>query len=131
MCACLPLFGSAGKNSQLPLTVSCAMKKWQEVERERDKLKMVTGELKASSESTINGLNERIDMTKEFLSEGLLTACLVVVNILIPIGVVAHEVLRIRSRNPEKQKAPERDAHQALSKANEMKKEECTQAPTR
>lgn len=62
MCACLPLFGSAGKNSQLPLTVSCSVKQWQEVERERDKLKMVTGELKASSESTINGLNERIDM---------------------------------------------------------------------
>lgn len=37
-------------------------KKVDDVERERDKFRMMHGELKATSETTIGGLNERIDM---------------------------------------------------------------------
>jgi hypothetical protein len=37
-------------------------------------------------------LNERVDMSEEVLSEGMLNGCLILMNLLVPLAVVSYEV---------------------------------------
>ena len=48
-------------------------------------------------------LNDRADLSKEFLSEGFLNFSLILVNILVPLGVVVEQIYR---NNAKKGDAP-------------------------
>eukprot|EP01045_Picozoa_sp_COSAG04_P030712 COSAG04_NODE_5429_length_1623_cov_1.477690_1_plen_131_part_00 len=48
-------------------------------------------------------INDRVDLSKEFLSEGFLNFSLILVNILVPLGVVVEQIYR---NNAKKGDAP-------------------------
>ena len=63
-------------------------------------------------------LNDRVDLSKEFLSEGFLNFSLILVNILVPAGVVVEQIYR---NNAKKEgDAPATKAEEGTETANPL-----------
>ena len=62
-------------------------------------------------------LNDRVDLSKEFLSEGFLNFSLILVNILVPLGVVVEQIYR---NNVKKGDAPAAKAEEGSETVNPL-----------
>ena len=62
-------------------------------------------------------LNARVDLSKELMSEGFLNFSLILVNILVPLGVVVEQIYR---NNAKKGDAPAAKAEEGSETVNPL-----------